>query len=234
MELRLSGSNLRLDWGTADSVVSGKSFSADMWYFIAVVWNENTDELYLFVGDRENLPTLDTYRDDWTNTVSDKGVEENNFLASRGGMDPTDGHGDDLRYSGIDRSWSEIKSDYNVALSGSEANLKSYFELDGDFDDTGPDDDDGQGIGSYSFSYYEPSVTPLFSFLVCSFEIKGGSSVGVAVGRDLVGEESLMLLDLSGSLSWVHTYQSDGDRSIDGACLVKGSMKPKSCASLFF
>jgi hypothetical protein len=152
MEARFSGTNLVLDWGGTSALTSSTSFTAGRWYFIAIVWNQYTDDLYLYVGDQDNPPSLDAYNNAWTGTVSTLGVTQNNFMASRGGLNPTDGHGDDLRYWDIDRSLAEIQSDYNVELSGSETNLRSYFKLNNNFDDAGPDNNDGSGVSGYSFS----------------------------------------------------------------------------------
>ena len=45
-----------------------------------------------------------------------------------------------------------IQSDYDSELSGSETNLRSYFKLNNDFNDIGPDNNDGLASGSYTFS----------------------------------------------------------------------------------
>jgi len=152
METRISGSNLVLDWGGDSSITSSTSFTSGKWYFIAIAWDEATDDLYLYVGDEDNAPIEDSHNAFWTGTVSDEGVTENNFLASRGGYQATDGHGDDLRYWDTDRTLAQIQSDYKTELTGSESNLKSYFKLNNNFDDLGSDNNDGSGSGSYSFS----------------------------------------------------------------------------------
>jgi hypothetical protein len=77
-------------------------------------------------------------------------------MASKGGINPTDGHGDNLRYWNIDRSLIAIQNDYNNELTGSETNLQSYFKLNNDFDDIGPNNNDGSASGSYSFSLDVP------------------------------------------------------------------------------
>lgn len=151
MEARISGSNLVLDWGSDNSLTSSTSFETGKWYFIAIIWNENTDDLYLYVGDEDTAPWEDAHNNSWSSTVSDEGVTENNFMASRSGVNPTDGHGDDLRYWNTDRSLVELQSDYDLELTGSEANLRSYFKLNNNFDDIGPNNNDGSGSG-YSFS----------------------------------------------------------------------------------
>lgn len=149
-----------MDWGSTISIESSTNFEVDKWYFIAIVWNEETDDLYLYVGDEDNAPTVDTYRSTWTSSVSTVGIIENNFLSSSGGVLPMDGRGEDLRYWNIDRTLAEIQSDYNTELSGSETNLRSYFKLNNDFNDIGPNNDDGSGSGSYAFSSDVPFETP--------------------------------------------------------------------------
>ncbi|UCC58780.1 MAG: hypothetical protein JSW14_02390 [Candidatus Bathyarchaeum sp.] len=160
MEARVSGTNLVLDWGGTSSLTSSTSFTAGEWYFIAIVWDENTDDLYLYVGDQDTSPAQDAYNSAWTSTVSTLGFTQNNFMASRGGVDPTDGHGEDLRYWNTDRSLPEIQSDYYTELAGSETNLRSYFKLNNNFDDMGPDNNDGSGSGSYSFVSEVPFDAP--------------------------------------------------------------------------
>ena len=81
-------------------------------------------------------------------------------MASRG-QNAVNGHGDDLRYWDTDRSLANLQSDYTFELTGSETNLRSYYKLNNNFDDTGPNNNDGSGSGSYSFSSDIPfSVSP--------------------------------------------------------------------------
>ena len=152
METRFSGTSLVLDWGAAGSLTSATSFTTGKWYFIAIVWNENTDQLILYVGDETNVPAQDAISNSWSSSVSTLGVTQNNFMASKGGVEPLDGHGDELRYWNTARSLASIQGDYNTQLTGSEANLKSYFKLNNNFDDLGPNNNDGSGSGSYAFS----------------------------------------------------------------------------------
>ena len=157
MEIRFSVSQLVLDWGAAGSLSSNTIFTQYKWYFIAVVWNENTNDLYLYVGDQNNAPKQDRYVS-WTSAVSTVGVTQNNFMASKGGVNPTNGRGDDLRYWNTDRTLAQIQGDYKKELAGSEANLRSYFRLNNNFDDIGPNNNDGSGSGSYSFITNVPFV----------------------------------------------------------------------------
>ncbi|MDH5482004.1 MAG: LamG domain-containing protein [Candidatus Bathyarchaeota archaeon] len=152
METRWSGTNLVIDWGGTASMTSAYSFSSDTWYFVAIVWDENNNNLFLYVGDENNAPTLDANSLSGTWTSITPVPTENRFLNGLGGNEPLDGHGDDLRYWNVASSLAEIQSDYNETLSGSEPNLQSYFKLDNNFDDIGPNNDDGSGSGSYSFS----------------------------------------------------------------------------------
>jgi hypothetical protein len=151
---------LFVNWGSVGSIISNADFTTGKWYFIAIAWNENTDDLYLYVGDKNTVPAQDAQVSGWTDSVSTVGVIENNFLSSQGGSDPTDGHGDDLRYWNVARSLMEIQSDYNTELIGSKTNLRSYFKLNNNFDDIGPNDNDGSGVGSYSFSSDVPFGAP--------------------------------------------------------------------------
>jgi hypothetical protein len=156
METRFSGTHLILDWGAPGSLTSGTSFVAGKWYFIAIVWNQYIDRLYLYVGDQVTSPMLDSANNAWASSVSTVGVTQNNFLASKGGVNPTNGYGDDLRYWNTDRTLAAIQSDYKIEITGSETNLRSYFKLDNSFVDAGPNHNDGLGVGSYLFSTDAP------------------------------------------------------------------------------
>jgi hypothetical protein len=159
METRWSGNYLVLDWGGTGSMTSATSFSTDLWYFVAIVWNENTNDLLLYIGNENNPPILDanSRNGNWWSTTPLP--TQNRFLNGVGGSEPLDGHGDDLIYYNIARTLSEIQSDYNVTITGSEPNLRSYFKLDNNFDDVGPANNDGSGFGSYSFSSDSPFNT---------------------------------------------------------------------------
>jgi hypothetical protein len=159
METRSSGTNLVLDWGSDTTMTSATSFSANTWYFIAIVWDENNNNLFLYVGDQTNSPTLDSNSLSGTWNYATPVSTENRFMNGLGASAPVDGHGDELRYWNVARSLAELQSDYDIELIGSETNLKSYFKLNNDFDDIGPDNNDGSGIPSYSFSTDVPFTT---------------------------------------------------------------------------
>ncbi len=152
METRWSGTNLVLDWGADTSMTSATSFAADTWYFVAIAWNETSNDLFLYVGNTTNPPTVDASSLVGTWGATTPSVTENRFLNGLGGDEPVDGYGDDLRYWNTTRSLTELQSDYDVELTGSETNLRSYFKFNNDFTDIGPDGNDGSGSGSHSFS----------------------------------------------------------------------------------
>jgi len=152
MEMRWSDTNLALDWGLDSSITSATSFSPDTWYFVAVAWNEDSDDLFLYIGDKTNPPIADANSLEGTWTGETPPVTENHFLNGLGADQPVDGQADDLRYWNTTRSLTELQSDYNVELSGSETNLRSYFKFTNDFADSGPDGNDGLASGSTSFS----------------------------------------------------------------------------------
>ncbi len=160
MEMRFFSASLILDWGGTSSLTSSTSFVPGQWYFLAVTWNEQTDNLQLYVGDQFTPPMLDAQNNGWVSRVSTVGVVQNNFLASRGGVDPTYGHGDDLRYWSLERNLIEIQSDYDKELKGSEASLRSYFKLNNDFSDVGADGNDGSAFGNCFLSAAAPFETP--------------------------------------------------------------------------
>ncbi|MHA2278814.1 MAG: LamG-like jellyroll fold domain-containing protein, partial [Candidatus Kariarchaeaceae archaeon] len=151
MEIRSGGSQMALDFGQNDSsssMTTSSVFSLYKWYFIAVTWNQNNDTLKVYVGDESTAPTVDSNSliGTWTGTVVGKPITEHNFMASRS-TQPVDGRGDDLRYYDVDRSISDLQSDYQNTLYGDEPNLRSYFKLDNDFTDSGPDGNDGSSTG---------------------------------------------------------------------------------------
>jgi hypothetical protein len=157
MEVRWSGSSLVLDWGGTGSMTTAYTFSVDTWYFIAIAWNETSDDLLVYVGNESTLPTLDTnsLQGTWISTLPI--VSTSYFLRGLGGSDIVDGHGQDLRYFDIARSQAAIQSDYKQQLTGSEPNLVNYYKLNSDFSDyAGIDDGSGSGIYSFVTDDYAP------------------------------------------------------------------------------
>ncbi len=168
MEIRYSSGDIALDWG----VSSGSSYSTirisdpvpqtGKWYFIAVVWNQDSDDLYLYVGDEDNQPTERAHNNNWTRNVTSRDVDEiNSFMRSGSGYgSPVDGRGEELRYYDIDRSLADIQSDYKQELVGNETDLVSYYRLDGDFTDLGPAGSAASASGSTGWSPETPLGNP--------------------------------------------------------------------------
>ncbi len=89
MELYTSGSHLILNWGGSTSLTSSTSFTTNKWYFIAITWDENTNDLYLYVGDQNDSTHQDTHIVIGQSTVTDENPDNspghygNTFMASR-------------------------------------------------------------------------------------------------------------------------------------------------------
>ena len=151
-ETRWSFNRIVLDWGT-DTVLTGTkaSWLADHWYFIAITWDQATNTLAIYWGDEENQPVMDASTGSWTSYVTGR-ITQNNIMCSR--AQPSyhvDGHVDDFRYYDVQRNIDEIRSDYNIALTGSEDNLEHYYQFENLLDDSAG----GSNLvssGSYAFS----------------------------------------------------------------------------------
>jgi hypothetical protein len=192
MELRgnFFSSNLILDWGESSSMTTATTFSADMWYFIAVVWDETSNDLLVYIGTDLAAPTLDinSLQGTWTSTLPT--VSTSYFMRGVGESDPVDGHGQDLRYFDIARSQSTIQTDYKHQLTGSEPNLVNYYKLTENFaDSAGTDDGSGSGSCSFVTEDYVPLTyeknwgitTDTFAFLstIPSYRYIGGISPNI-------------------------------------------------------
>ncbi|MFH0848407.1 MAG: hypothetical protein V1857_02760, partial [archaeon] len=213
--------HLTLDWGETTSITSSTVFTADKWYFIAIVWNENTNILCLYVGDQTTPPTQDSVKNPWTAAVSSLSATGNNFMASKGGIEALTGLGDELRYWNTDRTLAQIQSDYGIELTGSEANLRSYFKLNNNFNDAGPNNNSGSGSGTYLFvslvpfgsrymtfrSYPTQTSTTSLSKAIIGYRSNTGASLSTPKARSWSGsawDASEMELSTSGSpVRWV-------------------------------
>ncbi len=83
-------------------------------------------------------------------------ITENLFLNSSGGNGRqnfiVDGKGSDLRYYNVARDLTDIQSDYDVRLSGSEPGLQAYFPLQVDQADAGPSGISATAMGTSGWS----------------------------------------------------------------------------------
>jgi hypothetical protein len=150
---------IMLDWGSDTTLdASNLGLQIDNWYFFAVTWDENADNLYFYVGNTTNLPMEKASDTNWTDTL-DETIDSNNFMTSRGRLtDSVNGSGDDLRYYNAARSLADIQSDYNKSLLGDEPFLMNYYKFNGDFTDSAASDD-GYASGSTFFSTDIPFTT---------------------------------------------------------------------------
>jgi hypothetical protein len=143
MEIRLSSGNIVLDWGSNEVLTGPNPFStAGKWYFLAITWDEDIEDLRLYFGDETTPPSYEYATASQNFTVSTVGIRENLFMNSSGGdLDQeyiVDGKGADLRYYNIAKTNNDILEDYNNRLSGDENGLRSYFPLQADLADAGP------------------------------------------------------------------------------------------------
>ncbi len=162
MEMRFSYGNFVLDWGTNGALYVSDPFTeTNKWYFVAIAWDEISNDLYLYVGDEDTAPVEIGRESNWNYTVSDEGIRYGNWFTRSGSGygSAMNGRGDDLRYYDNGRSLSEIQGDYLIELGGSETGLVSYFKLNGDFLDSGPAGDDGSSSGTTSWSDDTPMAS---------------------------------------------------------------------------
>ncbi|MCY3410656.1 MAG: hypothetical protein INQ03_03365 [Candidatus Heimdallarchaeota archaeon] len=162
----VSGSRLAADWGTNDAVISTTAFNIDTWYFVAITWDEYLDQVYLYIGTEDSAPVLEDSNLFWSSTVI--GLETTNtFLASLGNT-YMQGYMDDLRYYNVARTGADIISDFNITLEGNEANLRSYFKLENNYNDDGPAGTNGVWSGNPTFS----TNTPAFSNIEAQLDLE--------------------------------------------------------------
>jgi len=164
MEMRFSnsGNDLVLDWGAPASLTTGNPFTVvGKWYFLAITWDETADILRLYWGDETTPPQIRTQVSPWSATISTIGITENLFMNSSGGDGNqnyiVNGQGTDLRYYNVARTLAQIQSDYASRLTGSEADLQSYFPLQTDLLDAGPLGITATALGTTAWSFEAPS-----------------------------------------------------------------------------
>jgi hypothetical protein len=135
-ETRWSSSRLTLDWGS-DSTLQGikDDWVQNHWYFIAIVWNENTNLLGLYWGDEQTEPEVDLVSTSWTDTVFGL-LAENDIMNSAARSAQVNGHVDEFRYFDVQRSQEDLADDYRRPLEGNEHGLQHYYEFDGDLKDS--------------------------------------------------------------------------------------------------
>jgi hypothetical protein len=163
METRFNatGNNFFLDWGSGGNaegaINTANPFTeAGTWYFIAITWDDTTDQLRVYTGDETSV-SLRAENPAWTGDMSVPGlITENLFLNSSGGNGSrnfaVDGQGSDLRYYDVARDLGQIQSDYRMRLSGNEPGLQAYFPLQADAADAGPSGITATTLGTTGWS----------------------------------------------------------------------------------
>jgi hypothetical protein len=151
----ITGSNFFLDWGTGgeSAINAANPFTiAGTWYFIAITWDDPTNQLKVYSGNETSVALL-AENLAWAGDMSTLGlITENLFLNSSGGNVSknfaVDGKGSDLRYYDVARTLANIQNDYKQRLTGIEADyadLQAYFPLQVD-----PLDASSSGISAVS------------------------------------------------------------------------------------
>ena len=173
MESRFNstGTIFYLDWGSggnAESAINAVNpfTGVGTWYFIAITWDDTTDQLQVYWGDETTLisplPVVGGLANlAWTGDMSPALglITENLFLNSSGGNGlrnfALNGKGSDLRYYDVARTFADIQNDYKQRLTGSEADyddLQAYFPLQADLVDAGPFGITATAIGTTGWS----------------------------------------------------------------------------------
>ena len=158
LEFRLDGNVIDFDWGGDDLMTSSNTFTTATWYFFALTWDENADDLFFHVGTETSAPTQDANSQDGTYTGTVSTIPQGTVYWGNGygASQPVNGHMDDIRFYDTVRTLSEILTDYNQTLDGDETGLVNYYELENDYIDSAGTDD-GSLFGSGAFDTDVPS-----------------------------------------------------------------------------
>jgi hypothetical protein len=206
MELRRSGDSKILDWGSDTTMITSSTFSPGIWYFIAITWNENSNDLFFYSGTDSIEPVLDSnsLSESWTGGISAITQSVVYWGEGKGATGAMDGKMDDIRYYNIDRSLNDILKDYNKSLTGLESNLVNYYKLDGDYTDSAGGDN-GSLVGSGQFIYDFDKVDSEFQFTNIAYFLSH-KTLAVKTGN-FYGTENIELSYWSGS-GWIQLTPS--------------------------
>ncbi len=123
--------------------------SSDTWYHLAVNYNASTRKMQLFVnGVQQGSDHL--LHPEHAGTCQSSA----SFRVGGGldGLDYLNGKIDEVRLYDVARTGTQIASDYDEQITGSESNLVAYYKFNGDYDDAAADDNDLTASNSPSFS----------------------------------------------------------------------------------
>ena len=153
-ETRWSVDNrLTLDWGGDNTILGNKNdWALGRWYFLAITWNETSNQIAIYWGDEDTEPLEDVSTTSWVGSVV--GLLSENDLMNSAARPNTmvDGHVDDFRYYTVERPLEDIRSDYLETLTGNEPGLSHYYKFEGSLSDSSGAAD-LVPVGAVSFSY---------------------------------------------------------------------------------
>ena len=150
-ETRWSSNQLVCDFDSDFTLTGSKTdWIIDHWYFIAITWDETTNNITMYWGDENNEPIKDATISTWTGSVLGLHME-NDIMSSRGGSYQVNGHVDEFRYFNVSRSSNEIRADYRNKLTYYETGLVHYYQFENSLTDI-ISSVNLIPVGSYSFS----------------------------------------------------------------------------------
>jgi hypothetical protein len=157
-ETRWSSNRLTLDWGSDTTFMGTKNdWVHGQWYFFAITWDENSNNLAIYWGDEDTEPVDDGFTSSWIDSVVGLHTENDIMNSAGRASAQIDGHVDDFRYYSVQRTLEDLRSDYRVTLIGSELGLSHYYQFEEDLSDSSGAED-LIPVGSYSFNHDVYSV----------------------------------------------------------------------------
>ncbi len=152
-ETRWQLGRLVLDWGGDGSLTGNKNdWVPHHWYFIAITWNETSNDLTIVWGDEETLPVVDAASTSWYTSTIGRHTENNIMNSAARTSSFVVGRVDEFRFWSVERNLDEIRSDYLAVLAGTEPYLSHYYEFEEDLTDTAGDED-LHASGGYTYSF---------------------------------------------------------------------------------
>jgi len=136
-EIRLDNNRINLDWGNTNSLQSSKTdWGLEHWYFIAVTWDQNNDSLSIYWGDETTAPLLDSAIYSWFDNVI--GIHTANCIMNSLSQPNSEVRGniDDFRFYDIQRSLTQIRSDYLIQTAETYTHLQHWYRFESDLSDS--------------------------------------------------------------------------------------------------
>jgi len=225
MEMRFTGnggtlSDFVLDWGGSGTISATNPFTDEnKWYFLAISWNETNEHLNIFWGDEGTQPALLINTVTWNQKVSTMTITENLFMNSSGGGGlrnfAVNGKGSDLRYYDIARDITQIQSDYDERLSGTETNLQAYFPLQSDFVNVVALGPSATAVPDTSWSDEVPSVFPVCTNIASRDDNRHGAGLSGSTTQpmnSLGGNDDYYAVEKTDTHNWLEDGKTYGVR----------------------